>query len=102
MTASLTSGQLEMMAVPGEVLRRDRLTKDEGEQRCVPLLTNAHGQNTPATCTATSASQTSVGGNFDYNWDSVDSVTFSDPAPENVNNQVVDLPAVSKTSTKSR
>ena len=29
-----------------------------------------------ATCTATVTSQTSVGGNFDYNWDSEDSVTL--------------------------
>ena len=63
-------------STPGEVFRRDRLTKDEGELKCVPA---ANGN--PATCTATSSSQETVGGNFDYNWDAVDTNTFYDPPP---------------------
>ena len=44
----------------GEVFRRDRLTRQEGELRC---------SASPATCTATPSSQTRAGGNFDFNWD---------------------------------
>ena len=76
MCVSLVTCQLDMAVWPGEMLRRDRLSKDEGEQRCVPQHTNAQGQAVGATCAATVTSQTSVGGNFDYNWDSEDSVTL--------------------------
>ena len=57
---------------PGEVFRRDRLTKDEGEHKCLGDITtvNAGGQpvTTPATCNPNPNPQEMVGGNFDYNW----------------------------------
>ena len=48
----------------GEVFRRDRLTKDEGEQKCRPA-----SPSSPASCTATATSSTQLGGNFDFDWD---------------------------------
>ena len=71
-------------STPGEVFRRDRLTKDEGEHKCTPLIPGspAHGiPDVPETCVATSTAQETVGGNFDYNWDAVDTNTFFDPPP---------------------
>ena len=65
---------------PGEVFRRDRVSKDEGEQKCVraqaagppvpgPGASTMPGSPAvPATCTATGSSQEMVGGNYDYNW----------------------------------
>ena len=63
------------------MFRRDRVTKDEGEHKCVGATTGPPA--TPATCTATPTVQETVGGNFDYNWDAVDSNTFSDPLDGN-------------------
>ena len=64
-------------ATPGEVFRRDRVTVDEGEHKCVGETSGP--TPTPATCTATATVQETVGGNFDYNWDAVDTNTFFDP-----------------------
>ena len=66
---ALISGQLDLGREAGEIFRRDRLTQDGGEVKC----TAAHGD----TCPTTTTDQTEVGGNFDFNWDSQDSVTFS-------------------------
>ena len=82
LSCSLTviRGQLELGRQAGEFFRRDRLTKDGGEVKCV----EGHGDD----CPTSTPDQTEVGGNFDFNWDSVDSVTFS--------------PSATKISTKSR
>ena len=63
---------------PGEVFRRDRLTKDEGEKKCVGPWTSppgpgaSGGGDNPGTCNENSfppsVTQEFVGGNFDYNW----------------------------------
>ena len=66
---ALIRGQLDLGREAGEIFRRDRLTHDGGEVKC----TAAHGD----TCPTSTPDQTEVGGNFDFNWDSLDSVTFS-------------------------
>ena len=54
---------------PGEVFRRDRLTKDEGEHKCVgPPINSAGNPTGSGTCTPNATHQEFVGGNFDYNW----------------------------------
>ena len=92
------------------MLRRDRLTKDEGEHKCTPFIPGspAHGiPDVPETCVATSTSQETVGGNFDYNWDAVDTNTFYDPPPVcNTNNPAAitctDIGPTLKTSSYTR
>ena len=42
-----------------------------------------------------------VGGNYDYNWDSIDLNTFNDPVP-NAANSYTELPPVYKTSSYTR
>ena len=80
----LIRGQLELGREAGEMFRRDRLTHDGGEVKCV----EGHGD----TCPTTNTDQTEVGGNFDFNWDSVDSVTYNTGTD----------PPTSKISSKSR
>ena len=77
---TVVRGQLELGREAGEFFRRDRLTQDGGEGKCQA----SHGDS----CPTSNTDQTEVGGNFDFNWDSVDSVTFS--------------PTATKISSKSR